>query len=64
MIEKLLDELDMAWNDTEDPRWKGENPRCSEIDDILISLFRKTFLNLNSNKLNLPWNVLLIQKNV
>ena len=41
MIEKLLNELDKAWNDTEDPRWKGENPRCSEIDDILISLFRK-----------------------
>lgn len=41
MIEKLLDELDKAWNDTDDPRWKGENPRCSEIDDILIPLFKK-----------------------
>ncbi|MCI7805146.1 MAG: hypothetical protein MR503_08765 [Oscillospiraceae bacterium] len=41
MIEDLLDELDKAWNDTDDPRWKGENPRCSEIDDILIPLFEK-----------------------
>lgn len=41
MIEDLLDELDKAWNDTYDPRWKGENPRCSEIDDILIPLFEK-----------------------
>lgn len=41
MIEDLLDELDKAWNDTDDPRWKGENPRCSEKDDILIPLFEK-----------------------
>lgn len=41
MIKKLLDELDKAWNDTEDPRWKGENPRCSEISDMLIPLFKK-----------------------
>lgn len=41
MIEELLDELDKAWNDIDDPRYKGENPRCSEIDDILIPLFEK-----------------------
>lgn len=41
MIEELLDELDKAWNSTEDPLWRGENPRCSEIDDILIPLFEK-----------------------
>ena len=41
MIEKLLSELDEVWNDTDDPRWKGENPRCSEIHDILIPLFKK-----------------------
>lgn len=41
MIEELLDELDKAWNDTDDPRYKGENPRCSEINDILIPLFEK-----------------------
>lgn len=41
MIEELLDELDKAWNDTDDPRWKGENPKCLEINDILIPLFKK-----------------------
>ncbi len=41
MIEELLDELDKAWNDIDDPRYKGENPRCSEINDILIPLFGK-----------------------
>ena len=41
MIEELLDELDKAWNSTEDPLWRGENPRCSEIHDILIPLFKK-----------------------
>ena len=41
MIKKLLDELDKAWNDTEDPRWKGENPRCLQINEILIPLFKK-----------------------
>ncbi len=41
MIEKLLDELDKAWNSTDDPLWRGENPRCSEIHDILIPLFKK-----------------------
>lgn len=40
MIEELLDELDKAWNDTEDPRWKGENPRCLQINEILIPLFK------------------------
>lgn len=41
MIKELLDELDKAWNDTDDPRWKGENPKCLEINDILIPLFKK-----------------------
>ena len=41
MIEELLDELDKAWNDIDDPRWKGENPKCLEINDILIPLFKK-----------------------
>lgn len=41
MIEDLLDELDKAWNDTDDPRYKGENPRCLQINEILIPLFKK-----------------------
>lgn len=41
MIEELLDELDKAWNDTDDPRYKGENPRCLQINEILIPLFKK-----------------------
>ena len=40
MINQLLNELNEVWNDTDDPRWKGENPRCSEINDILINLFK------------------------
>ena len=30
MVE-LLNELDMFWNMSGDPRFKGEHPRCSEI---------------------------------
>ena len=38
-MDELIKELHTLWNLSDDPRYKGEHPRCAEILDELYEKF-------------------------
>lgn len=48
MIDQLLSELDVLWNASEDPRFKGENPGCDRIQEEIAKIFQK----MDDNKIS------------
>ncbi|MGN1432879.1 MAG: hypothetical protein ACI4XI_04165 [Ruminococcus sp.] len=40
-IRVLIDELNEIWNLSKDERFKGEHPRCIEIQEKLIAILNK-----------------------
>jgi predicted transcriptional regulator len=41
LIKKLLEQLNIFWNASDDPRYKGEHPKCSKIVDEIESEFKE-----------------------
>ncbi len=48
MIDQLLSELNVLWNASEDPRFKGEHPGCDKIQNEIA----KTFQKMDDNKIS------------
>lgn len=47
MLNDLLEELDKLWNSSDDERYKGENPACSDV----LNAIENKFLDMTDDEI-------------